>query len=269
MRILDLDMDYFMTKVAHDVPETSTERLDEEYYAESVWDKQKVIDFIENHLGLSKIRKTPGRIVAGHNGALFFWKELINTGRLEVPFEVIHVDSHADLGLGTDSPTFIRKHLLKWTVEERPAHSQRINCFGRECAEGIADYLLFAVAYRWISKLTYCGNPNSDSDDYDVHTLKNFEEKYIYDKPVDNVIQLFYNPTMDCPHMYSDEPYKIWAYIDASQKEPEVPFRIIPTVETVKYNGDFDFIVFAQSPNYTPRSADYIIEVIRDYIDEI
>ena len=176
MRILDLDMDYFMTKVAHDVPETSTERLDEEYYAESVWDKQKVIDFIENHLGLSKIRKTPGRIVAGHNGALFFWKELINTGRLEVPFEVIHVDSHADLGLGTDSPTFIRKHLLKWTVEERPAHSQRINCFGRECAEGIADYLLFAVAYRWISKLTYCGNPNSDSDDYDVHTLKNFEE---------------------------------------------------------------------------------------------
>ena len=69
--------------------------------------------------------------------------------------------------------------------------------------------------------------------------------------------------------MYSDEPYKIWAYIDASQKEPEVPFRIIPTVEAVKYNGDFDFIVFAQSPNYTPRSADYIIEVIRDYIDEI
>lgn len=43
----------------------------------------------------------------------------------------------------------------------------------------------------------------------------------------------------------------------------------IPTVEAVKYNGDFDFIVFAQSPNYTPRSADYIIEVIRDYIDEI
>ena len=46
MRILDLDMDYFMTKVAHDIPETSTERLDEECYAEAVWDKKKVIDFI-------------------------------------------------------------------------------------------------------------------------------------------------------------------------------------------------------------------------------
>ena len=34
MRILDLDMDYFMTEVVHDVPETSTERLEEEYYAE-------------------------------------------------------------------------------------------------------------------------------------------------------------------------------------------------------------------------------------------
>ena len=145
MRILDLDMDYFMTEVAHDVPETSEERLEEEYYAEAVWDRKRVVDFIENNLGLSKTKKIPGRIVIGHNGALFFWKELINTGRLVVPFEVIHVDSHADLGLGTDSPTFIRKHLLKWPVEERPGHSQHTNCFGRDCAEGIADYLLFII----------------------------------------------------------------------------------------------------------------------------
>lgn len=268
MRILDLDMDYFMTKVAHDIPETSTERLDEECYAEAVWDKQRVIDFIENRLGLSKKRKILGRIVTGHNGALYFWKELINTGRLEVPFEVIHVDSHADLGVFSTTPVFIRKNLLKWPVEERPAHSQHDNGFGRICTEGISDYLLFAVAYRWISKLTYCGNPAGPPFDYDVTTLKDFHEEFFYDKPADNVIQLLFNPTMECPNSF-DEDFKIWAYIDASQKEPEVPFRIIPTVEAVKYNGDFDFIVFAQSPNYTPRSADYIIEVIRDYIDEI
>lgn len=265
MRILDLDMDYFMTEVVHDVPETSTERLEEEYYAEAVWDRERVVDFIENNLGLSKNKKISGRIVTGHNGALFFWKELIEAGKLDVPFEVIHVDSHADLGLGTDSPMFIRKHLLKWPVEKRPEYSQHKNCFGRDCAEGIADYLLFAIAYRWISKLTYCGNPNCKPYDYDIHTLKNFEEEYINDKPVDNVIQLLYNPTMDCPH----EPFKISAYIDASQKEPEVPFRIIPSIEDVKYSGDFDFFVFAQSPNYTPRSADFIIDVIKEYIVEI
>jgi len=51
-------------------------------------------------------------------------------------------------------------------------------------------------------------------------------------------------------------------------KEPEIPFLIIPTIEDVKYNGDFDFIVMAQSPNYTPASADYIMDVLREYIEE-
>lgn len=268
MRILDLDMDYFMTKVVHGVPDTSSKRLEEDFYAEAVWDRQRVIDFIENHLGLSKNRRIPGRIVAGHNGSLFFWKELINTGRIEPPFEVIHVDSHADLGVGTNSPTFIRKNLLKWPVEERPAHSQHVNGVGRLCAEEISDYLLYAIAYRWISKLTYCGNPAGPPYDYDVTTLKDFKEEFFFDRPADNVIQLLFNPTMDCPNSF-DEEFKIWAYIEASRKEPEIPFRIIPTVEDVSYSGDFDFIVFAQSPTYTPRSADYIINVIKDYIDEI
>jgi hypothetical protein len=31
------------------------------------------------------------------------------------------------------------------------------------------------------------------------------------------------------------------------------------TIEDVKYNGDFDFAVMAQSPNYTPESADFIM----------
>ncbi len=269
MKILDLDMDYFMTEIAHDVPETSEERLDEESYGNAVWDKDRVIDFIENHLGLSKSKRIPGRIVAGHNGSLFFWKELISEGKLDIPFEVVHVDSHADLGLGTDSPTFIGRHLLGWPVKERPAHSQHVNCFGRDCAEGIADYLLFAVAYRWISTLTYCGNPVDTPNDYDVHTLKNFDEEMIFDKPVQNTIQLLYNPTMDCPHRYMDEAYEIQEYIEASVKEPEVPFVIIPKIEDVKFSGDFDYAVLAQSPNYTPASANFIMDLFREYIIEV
>lgn len=48
----------------------------------------------------------------------------------------------------------------------------------------------------------------------------------------------------------------------------EVPFVIIPSVEDVKYNGEFDFIVMAQSPNYTPASADFIINIVKEYIEE-
>lgn len=269
MKVLDLDMDYFMEEVANNIPETYSGRLEEDEFIRSVWTADEVVSFIEGNLGLSKDRKIPGRIVCGHNESLFFWKELISKGNLIVPFEVIHVDSHADLGLGTDSATFISKELLQWPVEERPNHSIHVNCFGQKCAEGIADYLLYAIAYRWISRLTYCGNPNTECNDYDVYTLKNFEEEYVRQEPVDNIIQLLYNPSMKCPHRYMDELWKIRAYIDASKKEPEVPFRIISTIADVKYQGDFDYAVLAQSPNYTPANADYIMDVFRQYIVEI
>ena len=55
-------------------------------------------------------------------------------------------------------------------------------------------------------------------------------------------------------------------YLSSAIKEPEVPFLIIPTINEVKYNGDFDLAVMAQSLNYTPASLDFAIEIFRDYI---
>ncbi len=108
MKILDLDMDYFMTEIAN-TPFSCEERLDEEYYGDSVWTEEKVRLFLEQNLGLSKNNKTPGRIVSGHNEALFFWEELLNSKRLSDPFEVVHVDSHADLGIGFSHSLLIRE----------------------------------------------------------------------------------------------------------------------------------------------------------------
>ena len=50
--------------------------------------------------------------MTGHNEALFFWQELITKEILETPFEVVHIDSHADLGLGYLSWTYILDDLL-------------------------------------------------------------------------------------------------------------------------------------------------------------
>ena len=44
---------------------------------------------------------------------------------------------------------------------------------------------------------------------------------------------------------------------------------IIPTIDDVKFAGDFDYVLMAQSPNYTPASADFIIDIFREYIEEI
>lgn len=267
MRVLDLDMDYFMKAVATSIGESETDRLPEDDYGDYVWTEREVRDFLENNLGLSQGNKIRGRVVAGHNESLFFWRELIEKGELTIPFDVIHVDSHADLGLGYSSWAHILDYLLFYPVEERYKHPRHFDTSGHLRSEGIGDYLLFAVAYRWLSSIIYCGNPCGECNDYILDTLKDFRDEPIWDKPVQNTIQLLHNPEMPFPQ-YDDSEYTKQKYIQKSRKEPEVPFLIIPTVEDVHFNGDFDFAVLAQSPNYTPASADYIMDVFRDYIIE-
>lgn len=260
-------MDYFMDAIAQGIGESETERLDDEY-GDYVWEKERVIFFLENNLGLSKENKIKGRIVKGHNEALHFWKELIEENQLVTPFEVIHVDSHADLGLGYSSWKYILDELLYVDVKTRPRCNVYEDCFGHYVSEGIGDYLLFAIAYQWISELTYCANPHGDKNDYILDILKNFHEENIWDKPVKNIIQLARNSKMERPDFDDSQRLKE-LYFETAEKDPEVPFMIIPTVEGVKYNGDFDFLVLAQSPNYTPARADYIIDIVRDYIEEM
>lgn len=266
LKVLDLDMDYFMTKIAN-TSFSSLERLDEKDYGDSVWSEDKVRDFLESNLGLSKENKIPGRIVCGHDEALFFWEELIESRKLEEPFDVIHVDSHADLGLGCNSDDFIQSMFL--TLPTPTRRRIRNYEFNNQIEEiNIGDYLLWAIAYRMISSVTYCSNPNGENNDYLWDTLKDFQEEYIWDKPVKNYIQLKFNSEMELPQYDSSDYYKK-KYLDGAIKDPEVELIIIPTIEDVKFHGDFDYAVLAQSPNYTPASADYIMDIFKEYIEEI
>ena len=72
MKVLDLDMDYFMKSVAIFINESEPERLPEEDYGDSVWSEREVRNFLEVNLGLSKQNRIRGRVVAGHNESLFF-----------------------------------------------------------------------------------------------------------------------------------------------------------------------------------------------------
>ena len=132
----------------------------------------------------------------------------------------------------------------------------------------IGDYLLWAVAYRMVSSITYCANPHGDKNDYVWDTLKDFHEEYIWDKPVKNYIQLKYNNTMEMPEYDSSDAY-IKKYLEGAIKDPEVELLIIPTINDVRFAGDFNYVVMAQSPNYTPASADFIMDIFREYIEEI
>ena len=87
-------------------------------------------------------------------------------------------------------------------------------------------------------------------------------------KPIKNYIQLKYNKTMEMPDYDSPDAYKK-KYLEGAIKDPEVELLIIPTIEDVKFDGNFDYAVMAQSPNYTPASADFILDIFREYIEEI
>lgn len=266
MKVLDLDMDYFMTNIAH-TPFSVKDRLTDEDYINSVWHEENVKQFLEQNLGLSKNHKITGRIVCGHNEALFFWKELIEGKKLKEPFDVIHVDSHADLGLGDPSHSFLQSSFLTLNIEQRRLiHNYEFIDSIKEIS--IGDYLLWAIAYKMISSIIYCANPNGNKNDYIWETLKDFHEEPIWDKPVKDFIQLKYNPNMEMPDHHSTDFYKK-EYLEGAIKDPEVELLIIPTIEGVNFNGDFDFAVLAQSPNYTPANADFIMDIFKEYILEI
>ena len=164
MKVLDVDMDYFMTDIAN-TPFSYSNRLDEGNYGSSVWSDVRVRSFLETNLGLSQMRKIPGRIICGHNEALLFWEDLIDSGKLKEPFDVIHVDSHADLGLGCPSGSFLQGGFLSLPVATR----RRIRDyeFGDKIETiSIGDYLLWAIGYQMVSSITYCANPAGDKNDY-------------------------------------------------------------------------------------------------------
>ena len=267
MKVLDLDMDYFMERVATDVPFEILDRLPEDEYGGYVWTERRIRQFLEENLGLSKQKKLPGRVVTGHNESLFFWEELIVDKKLNLPFEVVHIDSHADLGLGCPTAHFLQSAFLTLPIETR----RRVRNFefnGKIKEINIGDYLLWGIAYRMISRITYCSNPKGDSNDYCWDTLKDFHEELIWDYPVSNYIQLTFNKDMDLPKYGSTDEYKK-KYLEGAIKDPEVELRIIPTIGDVNYDGEFNFVVLAQSPNYTPASADFIIDIFKEYIVEI
>ena len=265
MRVLDVDMDYFMREIAH-TPFSVTDRLSEDEFGECVWSEKEVREFIENNLGMSKERKIRGRIVKDHDESLYFWEELVSKKMLKEPFEVVHVD----LGLGLATGSWLQESLFLADPIEKRREKRTYKFAGKNEKINMGDYLLWAVAYRMVSKIDYCSNPNGEHDDYSWQILKDFEENRVGNKPVTNIIQLKYNSKKELPKGTKNENKNSKKeYLQGCIRDPEVPLHIIPNIEDVNYDGDFDFAVLAQSPNYTPQSADFIMDIFREYIIEL
>ncbi len=96
MMVLDLDLDFFLTDCCPLAKKGERPCSD----AAKPWDEAAVTDYLERHLGLSKSHPIPGIITQTHDGALPFWQTRMERGLLTRPFSVVHIDAHADLGIG-------------------------------------------------------------------------------------------------------------------------------------------------------------------------
>jgi hypothetical protein len=127
-------------------------------------------------------------------------------------------------------------------VIARPVEIRERIGFYREAVElDEANYLLFALAFRWISRLTYVKNPKSHQDvpaqllngEGNIH-LRSFVSRLFEGK---------------------------------NGMEPMVPFEVCADYRAFRKKG-YDFVTMAQSPRYSPRSADRIMQIVRQYLIE-
>lgn len=243
-KILDLDMDFFLNEIAN--WKNGEDRLDSDIY--KPWSEQEFRKFLEEKCLLDKNDKIKGRIITHHNQAFDFWEELYNLDR--VPFSVTHIDAHADLGFGDSSYLYIMKELLHITIEERLEHLQRNKVYS-------GNFLAFAIACGFINHLQFVVHQNWDYEDFHSAYMQNFDDYSgnfqlkAYSSEVDSITLV--NKIRELTPVKIDEliPYEVYK---GNQ------FRT---------NQKFDYLVFCQSPEYTPETADFMIEIIKEYIIEV
>jgi UPF0489 domain len=239
---LNLDLDAFLDNVAHWI--AGDERRDADHY--KPWREAEVRAFLENQCHLKASRRVPGRFFVHHDQAFDFWRELV--ARHQTQIDLVHIDAHADLGLGDASWVHIVSELLRLPVARRsdpPRGSRFLNA---------GSYIAYALAARWIASMTYVHHPREGNDMPSIYfeqnnaTPPNRIQLKAYEK---NVITKF---RMDLPTVE-----------EAIAFEPVVPFTKVSVLD-FEADTPFQYAALCKSPGFTPATSDALIPVFEEYI---
>lgn len=115
-RVLDIDLDFFLNKLTTGQV-GSTERKPDTCCRP--WHPDEVRQFLEAHCGLSRDRRVPAGIGVHHHQAFHFLHHMIKDGGLGIPFDIVHVDAHADLGVMAGAGNLLEKDVLHRPVDRR------------------------------------------------------------------------------------------------------------------------------------------------------
>ncbi|MBK5219775.1 MAG: UPF0489 family protein [Thermoleophilia bacterium] len=247
MRILDIDLDFFVEGVAH-WRTSDSGRLDGEEY--SPWLAADALSFLEQRCLLNG--PLPGLALEHHRELFFRWRDGVEREALATPFHVTHVDAHADLGLGEISYQYLMTSLLFEAPEDRVRP--------KEGQAGLDDgsFLAFSIACRWISDLVYVFNEGGGQDVFGF-----FREGF---DPTANFIQLaaMTRAEMEMVAGLRGRPRET----RPQRLEPRVPFAEVPWRD-FQADAPFDLIFLTRSPAFTPPQSDVLFDEIRgQFIDE-
>jgi hypothetical protein len=252
MSVLDIDLDFFVRPYPHQCAQGG--RLPGCRY--HPWGESETREYLINRCGLREGHKVPGAIATEHHELFDNWRALIEHGVLRAPFDLTHVDSHADLsmGFGDASLHYIMTELLHEPIEARTM-PKRGGGYG--LSEG--NYLTFAVACRWIARLTYVHHPEMPAANLGLHDIPDclFRD----DDPRSNALQLKKLPR----NFPIGERCSAVAAIGL---EPEIPIEIVDCHSfTAPPSPEFVFV--ARSPRYTPASSDALLTLSTQFIEPL
>lgn len=221
---------------------------------------------------------------------------------LSVPFNVIHVDAHSDLGSGANrSAIFYQVEVLSREVPDRvdlPIGIKHVNS---------GKYLVTVIANRWVRSLAYVypTDPKPKPAPYRSPGITPTELRHLFEHDPEYAVRIINDigmTTADVSRMLSDEADEQfvsppvqdlpgWLFADGEDwrsnritlqrftmdeikqpgnrqplhVEPSVPFQLIP-------GNDFrcegvTHLFLARSHGYCPRDADDALPVIREYFN--
>ncbi len=234
-KIINLDLDFFVNPIAENRSDESTYLPDSEY---QIWNKDQVRLFLELQCNLSKEKPTKGKIVTYHKEVFFLWKDLIKRGALAKPFSLWHVDAHDDLYNGiycNGYPDVVKRFLFKNITERENDSFSNLDS---------GNYLLYALACRWISSLTLVRHPENTNYIPGVFfskDIKSIEIKAIESKSFGYENKIIY-------------------------KEPLINFRD-QKKDSFIISDQIDWIFLSISPSFIPKKALSLIPIIKEYMN--
>jgi len=240
MIILDIDMDFFLDRIARDMPETDR-RLPNKTY--KPWSKEAAALFFKD-CGI--FTKSPGVAIKDHIEAFKIMREMPK------PLNIVHIDAHSDLGEGDPGWKYLMgeylHHPLKGDYRITPKEGYRYMNSG--------NYLAFAIANRWVKSLTYVHHPLGGSDLLRYHFKG-------YDTGSGKIQLKICDPekiNRCSTTILSDTNFGVMA------KEPEVDFMKISGLN-FRMSVPIGYIILCQSPGFTPKASDKLMEfIMKEYI---